>query len=270
LEGPITQALDAKYGGGYVVRYTASGRLEHVGIENLRADCAAGVDANQNTPGALLTLDGVFNSWVSRVTNDKMSGHTVKVEGSKWLTIQDVVSFHNPLPGPHHGASTQIFTFTGSQYLLFQRITASDGGFEFSSGGLSPGPNVYLDSKVPHGFAATAPHMKWAVATLYDSLDLHQALAIQNNDGSHGWTGANQVVWNVSASKMDCDRPPTVHQWAFGVVAQKQTPTPRTKLGALPCEFTSWGKHVQPQSLYRAQLAERLGPGAVTAIGPQP
>jgi hypothetical protein len=240
--------------------------LQNIGIEHLRGTCTAGQDANGNFAGAFVTMSRVIDAWVLDSTNWLMGGHTIKIDGGKWITIEGVTSYHHPLPGPHHGASTQIFTFAGSQLILFHGNTASNGGFEYSSSGPNPGPNVYSESSVPQGFAATAPHMKWAVATLYDALHLKQALSIQNNGGSHGWTAANQVAWNVEVGHIDCDRPPTAHQWIIGSVGPTSVNGPRP--GGLPCEIISLGTHVPPPSLYRAQLAERLGPAAVGVLGP--
>src|SRR5699024_2693834 len=69
--------------------------------------------------------------------------------------------------------------------------------------------------------------------------------------GGHGagWTAANSVFWQCSAAKVACYEPPTADNWAFGTWAQ----------------FNGngyWGSsndHVEPRSLYYAQLVDRLG-----------
>lgn len=258
IDAPIFCAIDQQYGGGQVYKYTYNGRVQNVGLENIRADCAAGVDTNGNTSGQLITMSGVMNCWVRGCMNDKMAGHTVKADGCKWCTFEDIISFHNPLPGGHSGASIQITTHGSSEGLLFHRFTSSDGGFEFSSGGHSVGPDVVCESDIPHAFASTGPHMDWTVGELYDAMFMHQGLSVLDAGGSHGWQGANHLAWNDECSGIEFDRPFTAHQTAIGLVSSSSSPS-QVRSGTLPTEIISWQSHVDPRSLYRAQLAERVG-----------
>jgi len=266
VDAPIVQGIDKNFGGGYLYKYTYPERLENIGLEGMRGESTQDVDEIGNTGGNLLRMTNVQNAWIRRLTNNKMRGAAVRIGGSsKWITVEDTTSFHNPLLGPHRGASPSVFTFeNGVQLVLFQRLTSNDGGFEFSSGARNPGPNVYTDSDVPHGFAFSGPHHRWANATLYDDLRMAHGLHVRNakDQGSgHGWQGANHVFWNVVASSFTCERPPTTQQWNIGGVANSM---------AGDCTFISFGKHVEPKNLYRAQLAERLGPAALQAISRRP
>ena len=270
LDAPLMQSIDQQYGGAYVYKFTYNGRTENVGIEDIRADCISGVDTNGNTSGQLANVDGVQNCWIRRCMNDRMSGHTITASGSRWCTFEDIISFHNPLPGGHTGASTGINGFDfGSQGLLFHRFTSSDGGFEWCSWNVAAGPNVFLECDIPHGFAFSGPHMKWAVGTLYDAVFQHHGLSVLLNDGSHGWAGGNHMAWNVEAHGIEFDRPPTAHQWVHGVISTS-TDLGDVRSGALPTEVLSWQSHIDPRSLYRAQLAERLGAQKVLAALGQP
>src|SRR5262249_15920326 len=70
-------------------------------------------------------------------------------------------------------------------------------------------------------------------------------------DGSQqGWTGANVVFWNCTTDKMDVEQPPTAQNWAIGCKA-KFTPTSNGFLEPI-------NHPVDPQSLYHAQLEDRL------------
>lgn len=269
IDAPIFCAIDQQYGGGQVYKYTYTGRVQNVGLEDIRADCAAGVDTNGNTSGQLITYSGVMNCWVRGCMNDKMAGHTVKADGSKWCTFEDIISFHNPLPGGHSGASIQINTYGSSEGLLFHRFTTSDGGFEFSSGGQSQGANVICESDIPHSFASTGPHMDWNVGTLYDAMFMHQGLSVLDAGGSHGWQGANHLAWNDECSSIEFDRPFTAHQTAIGLVSGSSNPDP-VRNGTFATEIISWQSHVDPRSLYRAQLAERVGAQTVLNVLGQP
>jgi hypothetical protein len=260
VDAPIVQSLDKKYGGGFIYKYSYPGRIENVGIEKIRAESTIPHSDGLNTVGNFVGIDGLTNGWFSHLTNWYLQGSPMRLRGAKAITVEDMVSIHKPLPGGHSGASPSVFTFDDSQLLYFQRLTSSDGGFEFSSGGRDPGPNVYVDSKVPHGYAFSGPHQRWANATLYDNLQLAHNLAVFNAGGAgsgHGWEGANHMLWNIEAPGLRCEKPPTAHQWAVGGVAG-------SKMG--DCDWVSFGMHVKPDSLHHQQLLERLGPAAVENI----
>jgi hypothetical protein len=260
LDAPIVQSLDQKYGGGIIYKYDYPGRVQNVGIEKIRAESTVPHPDGLNTVGNFIDVDGLVNGWFSHLTNAFLQGSPMRLRGAKWITVEDMVSVHRPWPGAHTGASPSVFTFDDCQLLLFQRLTSSDGGFEFSSGGRNPGPNVYVDSTVPHGYAFSGPHQRWANATLYDHLVLAHDLAVFNAGGSgsgHGWEGANHMLWNIQAPGIRCEKPPTAHQWAVGAVAGSKTGD---------CDWVSFGKPVAPESLHHQQLIERLGSAALANI----
>src|SRR5262249_32826993 len=167
-------------------------------------------------------------------------------------------------PLPHPAAPPSNFTFTGTQLALFHRVVSWFGGHDISSGSRSPGPNAFVECTIPDGYSEAGPHQRWTIGTLYDNCrHTSQSLHVRNagNEGTgHGWQGGNHVFWNSRASSMKCQRPPTAHQWNIGGVAGSRQGD---------CEFISFGAHVQPGSLYRAQLAERIGnENALAIIGP--
>jgi regulation of enolase protein 1 (concanavalin A-like superfamily) len=263
----ITQGIDTNYGGGYIFKYTFPGRLTNCAFEDIRGVCNVNVDTNGVTSGNFITLHHVMNCWVRRCQNYQMSGHTSETDGnSKWITYEDLVSYHTFVPN-HSGSSIQINRYDGATGILYHRVTTSDGGFEFTSSGLTPGPNAVVECDVPHGFAATGPHMKWAVATFYDALYMNQSLSVQDQglNSSHGWAGANQIAWNVETTgAFNFDRPQTCHQMIIGGLGTFNG----NRTGTLPPEIISKNAHVSPPSLYRAQLAERLGsPAVLAALG---
>jgi regulation of enolase protein 1 (concanavalin A-like superfamily) len=267
MDMPITQGIDTNYGGGYAFKYTYPTRLTNCAFEDIRGVCTNNVNTNGVTDGNFITLHNVMNCWVRRCMNYQMSGHTSETDGnSKWITFEDMVSYHTYVPS-HSGSSIQINRYEGATGILYHRVTTSDGGFEFSSSGLTPGPNAIVECDVPHGFASTGPHMKWAVATFYDALYMNQSISVQDAglNSSHGWTGANQIAWNVETTgSFNFDRPQTCHQMIIGGIGGFGA----NRTGTLPAETISKNTHVLPQCLYRQQLAERLGsPSVLAALG---
>jgi hypothetical protein len=254
FDAPITEALDQQWGGGTVYKYTWSTRLTNCGVEDIRADATVDIDDLNNTGGAFMSLSSTANCWVRRCYNDRMRGHSMLVSSSKWDTIEDIVSYHNPLPAGHSGASTQIFAGSFSELILWHRIIAYSGGFEFSGGRQNSGPMAWVECQVPKGFAFSGPHQQWNMGYLWDSLDMtHNLTCIEQHDGE---AGGNHVAWNCeSTATYNFETVPTVHQWIQGCIGD---PIPPPNANGPP-EILSYGTHLQPGSLYRAQLYERVG-----------
>lgn len=255
IDAPITLAIDSNWGGGYVYKYTWSSRLSNIGIEDIRADAPGdNVDADGNTDGNFMTFSHVINGWMRRCYNDRMRGHTASTNGSKFITVEDVTSFHGG-SGPHSGPSIQNFTTGYSDCILFHRLTTTRGGFEFATSSHNSGPIVFCESQVPNGFAASEPHQASNAGLLYDASQFGQSVSVQYN--SHGWTAFNALAWNSeSTSTFNYERPATVHQWLQGCSAA--TIWNPASNGSNP-EVLSWGTHLEPGCLYRAQLADRVG-----------
>lgn len=89
----------------------------------------------------------------------------------------------------------------------------------------------------------------------------------------HGWASGWSVLWNNEAEAFLVQNPPGDLNWSIGDVGEHTSqPMPvsddQTEGPPLPGGVVeSAGKHVQPNSLYLAQLRERKGPAAVKAIG---
>ncbi len=151
------------------------------------------------------------------------------------------------------GERRYSFNLSDGQLTLWQRCHARNGRHDFVTGSTVAGPNVFLDCTAEQAHADIGPHQRWAVGILYDNIRTDGALNVQNrgNMGTgHGWAGANHVFWNCKASQIICERPPTANNWAIGCIATKHHGNGT---------WQSLGQHIQPPSLYRAQLAERKG-----------
>lgn len=73
----------------------------------------------------------------------------------------------------------------------------------------------------------------------------------------HGWAGSQMVFWNCRAAKIDLQKPPTSQNYAIGCITARQSGNGF---------WEAAGQPVTPASLYRQQLQERLGIGAVSNI----
>jgi hypothetical protein len=70
----------------------------------------------------------------------------------------------------------------------------------------------------------------------------------QDGQGA-GWSAANSVFWQCAASRVECQKPPTAQNWAFGTWAQFD--------GDGYWDMSN--EHIKPRSLFYAQLQNRLG-----------
>jgi hypothetical protein len=143
---------------------------------------------------------------------------------------------------------------------LFLRCRAEKGRHDFSTGHCAAGPNAFVSCEADLPTADSGAIESWASGTLFDNAHIDgNALSLANR-GSEGegagWSAANSVLWNCVAAKIACDNPPGAQNWAFG----------------------SWGEFkgdgiwrhsnetVDPQGLFSAQLADRLGKASADKI----
>lgn len=276
VDAPIACAIDARWGGGDVVKYTDAGRIEHVGIENLRGDSQfdrtvtrverprAGGEryfADENHALRLVALDKVKNAWVRGVMAVHFyQGVSDIGESAKWVTVEDSSSL-DPV-SVITGGRRYPFAIEG-QLNLVQRCFSRDDRHAFVFGARVPGPNAFLGCVSVQNHATSEPHHRWSCGGLYD--EVHAEIAFQDRQwmgSGHGWAGANYVAWNTEGSLI-CEQPPTAQNFAIGFIGKRYP-------GVFPRPQGYWesvGEHVRPRSLYLKQLEDRLGPGALAAIG---
>lgn len=256
LDAPLTMALDTTYGGGTVTSYNWPGRIEQVGVENLRCQSTydTGNPKDEDHAWMAITMDNVADAWVRQVVFRHFAGSAVWVgETAQRITVEDCIS---QAPVSEIGGQRRYTFITNGQQTLFQRCYAEYGYHDFAVGFCAPGPNAFVqcESHLPYSFSGTID--SWASGVLFDIVNVDgQALSYKNrgqDDQGAGWTAANSVFWQCTAARIDCYQPPTAQNWAFGSWAQ----------------FSGDGywdqsnEHIRPRSLYYAQLTERLGKNA--------
>ncbi|THU39736.1 pectate lyase [Niastella caeni] len=252
IDAPITTALDEQFGGGLIASYNWPGRIQDVGVENVR--CVSEYDVNNPKDEAhrwmAITIENTADAWVRQVVFEHFAGSAVFVtETSKRITVEDCKSL---APVSEIGGLRRNTFFTAGQQSLFQRLYAEYGGHDFATGFCAAGPNAFVQCESHKAFSFSGGLDSWASGVLFDMVTIDgQAISFMNRgqDGNGaGWNVANSVCWNCSASRIDCYQPPTAQNWSFGSWAQ----------------FSGdgyWGESnntIEPRSLYYAQLKERL------------
>ncbi len=252
IDAPVTTALDAAYGGASIYFYNSEGRINNCGIENL--NCISTYDTtnpkDENHRWNAIDIENAEDCWVRQISFQHFAGSAVSVlETSKRITVEDCISL---APVSEIGGQRRYTFLTTGQQILFQRCYAENGYHDFAVGFCAPGPNAFVqcESVLPFNFSGAID--SWASGVLFDVVNVDgNALRFGNRgqDGNGaGWAAANSVLWNCSAARIDCYKPPTAQNWAFGSWSQ----------------FAGdgyWGESnntISPRSLYYEQLHKRL------------
>jgi hypothetical protein len=260
LDAPLTMALDATLATARVSAYVWPGRHARVGVENLR--CESAYDArnpkDEEHAWIAVTLDAARDAWVRQVSAVHFVSSAVQVgDGCKGVTVEDCQSLE---PVSENAAYRRHAFYTAGQLTLVQRCRSEHGRHDFAAGYLAAGPNAFVDCEAVDASGFSGPIESWATGVLYDSITMDGGgLALTNREIAGqgvGWAAANCVFWQCTAPVVTCRNPPTARNWAIGCWGQFVGDG----------QFRSCNEFVKPESLYRGQLADRLGGSAVARL----
>ena len=294
VDAPIFCAIETRWGGGEILKCNDQGRLEQVGVENLRGISEYNPTVRTTSYGNMdrgnfddknrqhyegdeyysdenhyfnfISLSNVKNGWVRNISALHFGSSVVSASaGTKWITVQDCES-REPV-SIRAGARRFTYQLSG-QLSLVQRCFSQKGRHSFVMGGngSTNSGNVFLDCQAVNPFSTSEPHANWINGGLYDNIKAPLS-ARYWKDISIGWAGANIVFWNCEGDYVT-QSPPTAKNYSFGHIGinavifntffQDYT-KPRGHI-------ESMDTHVTPRSLYLTQLKERLGMSAVNNI----
>lgn len=263
VDAPIVCAIERQWGGGELVTYDDPGRIEHCGVENLRATSlfdrsktgehrGERVFVDENHASYLVTFEAAKNCWARDVVTVHFWHGPARIAGNaKWITVEDARSLQ-PV-SIITGGRRYPYSIDG-QLVLIRRCYSDGARHAFVLGARVPGPNVFLDCRSERDFGSSEPHHRWSVGGLFDNVEAVIAFQDRQYMGSgHGWSGANYVAWNCRGSLI-CQQPPTAQNFAVGFVGKRG-------VDAFPGRPAGWweseGTPVAPRSLYEAQLRAR-------------
>jgi hypothetical protein len=265
VDVPLSDSLDAKYvtpPGATVTPYTFPGRLSQIGLESLHVVAPGAVSAINQASFELLGMDAIEDSWVRDVGAEGFLNGLSIGGSAKRITLARTTFLHTAAVDGSAGYPAD-FGVDGQQ-VLFDRC-GSDGDHVFSvvTQATEPGPNVILNMEAKGASTNLSPHQRWATGLLIDGLDSPTGGVQLMNRGTagsgQGWAVGFGVVWNANVASMLIEQPPGSQNWAIGSTGTVE----KASTGAID----SPGVRATPGSLYLAQLCERLGPQAVSAIG---
>ena len=284
VDAPITCAIEKRWGGGEVIRYTDPGRIDKVGVENLRAVSefdptvrtseygnmdrqnyvAEEYYADENHYNNFVVFDNIKNGWVRNATALHFVTSMVGTQrGSKWITVQDCVS-REPI-SRRLGGRRFIFALRG-QLALVQRCLSDKGRHSFMTGQPTASGNVFLDCKATSPYSSSEPHEQWATGALYDNVHAPLTARFWKNINI-GWAGANTVFWNCEGDFL-VQKPPTAQNYTFGHIGVNAVVfnIPLQDTTKPTGHLESLDRHVSPRSLYLSQIRERLGEAGIRNI----
>jgi hypothetical protein len=267
VDAPIVCAIETRWGGGEIAKYNEEQRVQNCGVENLRVisefDPAlkkAGHFVDEAHALNAIMIANAADCWVRNVTALHFVTSCVTISTSaRNITVQD--SHCKAMVSELTGGRRYSFNVNG-QLCLVQRCTAESARHAFVLGARVAGTNVFLDCKSRNEFGYSEPHHRWSVGGLYDNVEGKIAIQDRQYLGSgHGWSGANYVAWNCRG-ELICQSPPTAQNWAIGFVGKKTEGSFKGKPDGL---WDSFGKPVEPRSLYLTQLQDRLSTAVAEA-----
>ena len=259
IDNPIVMAMEPKYGGGEIYKYTFNGRISNVGIENLYCESEYLSDTAENHSWDAVSFDKIENGWVKNVSAKYFAYACVHLNPwAKNISVLDCnCSEHRSVVT---GGRRYSFCNEGQQN-LFMNCHAADGRHDFVTQARTCGPNVFYNCTAIRTHADIGPHHRWSTGTLYDNIVTDGEINVQDrgNYGSgHGWVGVTQILWNCTAKSATVQSP-----WANGknyCIGLKGKKSPGRFKDRPDGEWEGQNKDgLQPQSLYLAQLKARKG-----------
>ena len=254
---------------------TVSGQVKEAGVEDLRIVAPAATVDFHDAHTIAMEIAAAADSWVRNVAMiDTTEGVRIDLNSERiTLTRVDLEQSTTVTSA----ARPFDFAINGTQVLVDRATGTGDKVTYFATEPRQQGPVVILNSTF-HGDGNLEPHQRWSTGLLVDNCAVPDGgihLINRGTAGSgHGWTMGWGVVWNSMAGDFVIQQAPGTITWAMGnrgpLKSQGMPDGSGGRAHGTPLPsgiIESQGKPVPPQSLYLAQLAERLGPGALKNIG---
>jgi len=248
----------------YIREFSWENRLEHSGVENLKA-----INPKAQNSHQFATFDNAMNCWARDLfLQDFGSGVVTTGPATKFVTLKELQVVYTAVYLP--AAPPQILSFEGTQHLhINSTITGGGKYWPLSSGSTRfRGPIVHHNINIDATAGAQAvPHMRWSTGMLYDNVINPKGSVSFTYRGimgsGHGWTMGWGVIYNCQAktlvasnphSYFDAKKPVLYKNYLIG---SKGTNTKGWQAKELDGTYDRVGQMVAPQSLYLAQVAAR-------------
>lgn len=256
IDAPITTTLDAKYGGGFVVTGHNRGEITECGVENM----TLASEHNQWNPKDedhcwdAIWIDKARDCWVRRMDFKAFAGSAVNIQkNTSRITVEDCIASE---PVSEVGGWRRGVFITRGQQTLVQRCVSRKGIHDFAAGFCAAGPNAFVQCEGEESLGFSGSIGSWAAGLLFDIVNIDgNDIAFKNLEQFQfgtGWNSANSMMWQCTGSTLWCYSPDADNRSSANGCWGTLTGN---------AEWTSSNEHVQPRSLFYAQLEKRVGEG---------
>lgn len=277
LDAPLSDYIDPVFNPGATVTvWESDTRVNNVGLEGLYV---VGLDTeNKDDHLRKIEINHMRDVWLKDIHFQTVN-KGIKVDRYAQRITLDNVDVFQTFNGITSGAKPNNAQVSGTQVLFMRSTLIVPGSFPYITGSRVAGPNVLFDvvtetivPEKPEGNNIEG-HQRWATGLLLDNVEAAKILfGDRGTSGSgHGWSMGWGVVWNTNAETFfKMHKPQGANNWCIGCTGPRD---PSSNGDVNPREegtFDAYQQVVNPNSLYLAQLEDRLGPEAVVAIGYEP
>jgi hypothetical protein len=281
IDAPVFNHLIKSLSQSYIYKYSRSGMKTDIGIENLRIDIETLGGEDESHPWEAVDLYQLEDSWVKNCTFLHFGHSGIRINTGTRITVENCKAL-DPVSIITGERRYNFNVYTGSQQILFKNCYATNGRHHYVSNGYSwTSGVVFLNCTSSGAYTSSEGHRQWSQGILYDNhreLDgprtglVPRLLGLYNRGNygtAHGWAIAHSVAWNcdVAAGDLIVQKPPTAQNYAIGCkglhITGIKPPAPFNEPGGYIEGTNTLGLY--PQSLYMAQLQDRLG----VVTGPQ-
>ena len=279
LDNPLVMELTGSYGEENlgILYHVSCSRVSEWGIEDLCLISSFNPNVKEMKDGNVyytdedhcwtaVTIKAAEHCWVRNVTARNFAYCAVNlIDGARYITVSNCRS-EAPV-SKITGSRRYAFHNYKGEMSIFTDCIADWDRHGFVTGVMTPGPNVFHNCEMTNAISDMGPHQRWASGVLYDYCRTDGILAVQDRDNwgtGQGWAGVNFVFWNCKASALVCQSPwVTGLNWCIGCVGEKMNSSRDYEtLGERPGgEWRSHGVHIDPMSLYDAQIQMRINDG---------
>ncbi len=256
IDAPITTTLDAKYGGGFVVTGHNKGEITECGIENMTlvSEHNTWNPKDEDHCWDAIWMDNTRDCWVRRVNFRSFAGSTVNIQkNTSRITVEDCIASE---PVSEVGGWRRGVFITRGQQTLIQRCVSRKGIHDFAAGFCAAGPNAFVQCEGEESLGFSGSIGSWAAGLLFDIVNIDgNDIAFKNLEQFQfgtGWNTANSMLWQCTGSTLWCYSPDADNRSSANGCWGTLTGN---------AEWTSSNEHVQPRSLFYAQLEKRVGEG---------
>ncbi len=270
--------------------------ISEVGIEDLSIGMKAhpgeppgmldfnkeGTSAYEIHQAHAIVFESAENCWARRIHSYSAPGNPegihlpscgIRISRARLITLEDC-DFKNP---QYLGEGGNGYHFTlGGNDCLVKACKATGGRHNYSLGSKACSGNVFLECLAKDGFLASDFHMKFSVANLFDNTVcdgdfLEAKYRPHGGVPEHGVTTSQSVFWNTKGvnyippvlnySGKPRERPQQIvlsEQFGEGYVIGTRGPASAVRTTDFS-EGIGEGETLEPRSLYRDQLRQRIG-----------